>query len=344
MDPVLGRFISPDDWDPTKEGVGTNRYAYAGNDPVNKSDPNGHVACGGVCIAAGLWAAYEFASTIYDGYTAVDTVADPNASTTEKLIATGGFAAGVALPGGGYGTAGRSLASRAIKENSIWNQRPVIRGELIEQRLGANLGRTFRTIDDFRNGVATSIKSIDLDAKTYKRASALESRLKGYVNKLASFTSATGAFKNGDRVMRSSAVVVRGREYYFITRGKGAYGLDFLTGIYNKGLINKGYKEKIGKDIIEANNKYFISAQDDDNLGLGYREDIKKFGFRSAAEFERDSYFLSVGEVNGAYQIKPSVRRGSRQPNFEFLDPVFARSAATSDIGAAFEEALALCR
>jgi len=23
------RFISPDDWDPTKEGVGTNRYAYA---------------------------------------------------------------------------------------------------------------------------------------------------------------------------------------------------------------------------------------------------------------------------------------------------------------------------
>ncbi|MER9600384.1 RHS repeat-associated core domain-containing protein, partial [Mesorhizobium sp. M0244] len=42
MDPVLGRFISPDDWDPTKESVGTNRYAYAQNDPVNKSDQNGH--------------------------------------------------------------------------------------------------------------------------------------------------------------------------------------------------------------------------------------------------------------------------------------------------------------
>jgi uncharacterized protein RhaS with RHS repeats len=41
-DPALGRFISPDDWDPTIVGVGTNRYAYAGNDPVNKSDPNGH--------------------------------------------------------------------------------------------------------------------------------------------------------------------------------------------------------------------------------------------------------------------------------------------------------------
>ncbi|WP_448114067.1 hypothetical protein [Mesorhizobium amorphae] len=34
-------FISPDDWDPTLPGVGTNRYAYAKNDPINKSDPNG---------------------------------------------------------------------------------------------------------------------------------------------------------------------------------------------------------------------------------------------------------------------------------------------------------------
>lgn len=53
------RFISPDNWDPTMPGVGTNRYAYAGNDPVNKSDPNGHFAflaalgcIGGGCEAA----------------------------------------------------------------------------------------------------------------------------------------------------------------------------------------------------------------------------------------------------------------------------------------------------
>jgi RHS repeat-associated protein len=41
-DPVLGRFIQPDTWDPTLAGVGTNRYAYADNDPINKSDANGH--------------------------------------------------------------------------------------------------------------------------------------------------------------------------------------------------------------------------------------------------------------------------------------------------------------
>lgn len=60
-DPAIARFISPDWWDPTQPGVGTNRYAYSGNDPINKSDPSGHivpaviaaVACaGGGCEAA----------------------------------------------------------------------------------------------------------------------------------------------------------------------------------------------------------------------------------------------------------------------------------------------------
>jgi RHS repeat-associated protein len=41
-DPALGRFLSPDTYDPLLAGVGTNRYAYAGNDPVNKSDPGGN--------------------------------------------------------------------------------------------------------------------------------------------------------------------------------------------------------------------------------------------------------------------------------------------------------------
>ncbi|WP_201832621.1 FG-GAP-like repeat-containing protein [Microvirga zambiensis] len=35
-DPKAGRFLSPDSLDPTLPGVGTNRYAYALNDPVNK--------------------------------------------------------------------------------------------------------------------------------------------------------------------------------------------------------------------------------------------------------------------------------------------------------------------
>ena len=42
FDPELGRFIQPDWFEVTKAGVGTNRYAYAGNDPVNLRDPGGN--------------------------------------------------------------------------------------------------------------------------------------------------------------------------------------------------------------------------------------------------------------------------------------------------------------
>jgi len=43
-DPELARFIQPDWWDPADPAVGTNRYAYSLNDPINKSDPSGHQA------------------------------------------------------------------------------------------------------------------------------------------------------------------------------------------------------------------------------------------------------------------------------------------------------------
>ena len=41
-DPVIGRFVTPDWFDPMKPGVGLNRYAYGLGDPVNKIDPNGN--------------------------------------------------------------------------------------------------------------------------------------------------------------------------------------------------------------------------------------------------------------------------------------------------------------
>ena len=43
MDPTIGRFLTPDTWDPILVGVDINRYAYAANDPINSSDPNGHL-------------------------------------------------------------------------------------------------------------------------------------------------------------------------------------------------------------------------------------------------------------------------------------------------------------
>lgn len=35
-------FIQPGSFDPIEPGVGTNRYAYSGNDPINQRDPSGN--------------------------------------------------------------------------------------------------------------------------------------------------------------------------------------------------------------------------------------------------------------------------------------------------------------
>ncbi|WP_168222953.1 RHS repeat-associated core domain-containing protein [Oceanicola sp. D3] len=41
-DPEIGLFLSPDWFEVTEPGVGANRYAYAGGDPVNGRDPGGN--------------------------------------------------------------------------------------------------------------------------------------------------------------------------------------------------------------------------------------------------------------------------------------------------------------
>jgi filamentous hemagglutinin len=58
---------------------------------------------------------------------------------------------------------------------------------VIEQALGQNLPRNYPVIDSYVNGVANSIKSIDLSAATYQNVAALTNTLNGYVNSLANF-------------------------------------------------------------------------------------------------------------------------------------------------------------
>jgi hypothetical protein len=52
--PASARYLTPDTWNPWTRGVDINRYGYAGNDPVNGSDPNGHIYDGEVYPGAGL--------------------------------------------------------------------------------------------------------------------------------------------------------------------------------------------------------------------------------------------------------------------------------------------------
>jgi len=61
-DPGHRRFISED---PLGVAGGINPYVFAGNDPINYSDPFGLCP---MCVVGAAWAAYEIGSGIYDGY------------------------------------------------------------------------------------------------------------------------------------------------------------------------------------------------------------------------------------------------------------------------------------
>ncbi|MDQ1265598.1 MAG: hypothetical protein QG635_749, partial [Bacteroidota bacterium] len=110
---------------------------------------------------------------------------DPDGSKTAGTIA------GILdpNPSADYPGFGDDIARGA---KSVWNMSDrFARGIIIEKMLGGNLPERFPVIDKFLNGVATSIKSLDLRADTYKDASKLKSTLKGYVDKLAKFKEGT---------------------------------------------------------------------------------------------------------------------------------------------------------
>jgi hypothetical protein len=71
-----------------------------------------------------------------------------------------------------------------------WKLGWAARGNYFSEQLDANLPATFRTIDSFSNGIATSIKSIDLNAATYQDVARLTYRLNDYIDKLALYEAA----------------------------------------------------------------------------------------------------------------------------------------------------------
>ncbi len=85
---------------------------------------------------------------------------------------------------------------------SVWSLNPFQRGQAIENMLGrsSQLTQNFPVIDRFENGVATSIKSIDLAAKTYQNVDALKSVVTGYVDKMANYQGQARAW-GGVRIL-----------------------------------------------------------------------------------------------------------------------------------------------
>ncbi len=178
--PAWGRFLQAD---PIGYGGGSNLYAYVGNDPLNLNDPNGFVAEG---FGAGFKASFTG-----DDANLLNSIL-PYGSTTAKAASAAGFAAGfasnIAAEIGLYAVAEVAIGKLS---RSVWDLGWATRGLTIEQQLGANLPAGYPVIDNFASGVATSIKSIDLNAATYQNIGSLTRTVNGYVDSVASFNGAT---------------------------------------------------------------------------------------------------------------------------------------------------------
>jgi RHS repeat-associated protein len=196
-----GRFTSPDKpfADQHPEDPQTwNLYSYVRNNPLSNIDADGRQTCavmpGVKC--AGIYAHVE---------------PDPHAAATAALAVAGAGAAAIAFSSGAgelsvgamalYNWAtgffnspgGQATVQTAgdlmtgSQTPSVWSLAPAARGLAIEAQLGANLPQNFPTIDRFADGIATSIKSLDLNASSYQKAGTLMSTLTGYIDKVAGF-------------------------------------------------------------------------------------------------------------------------------------------------------------
>jgi len=109
------------------------------------------------------------------------------------LVGTGGLIRGIARNMAVKLGLAEAEAAAVAASPSVWTLSPFERGVAIENQLGHNLPRNFPVIDRFENGVATSIKSMDLSATTYQSIPAMERTLTGYIDKVAAFNGRTWA-------------------------------------------------------------------------------------------------------------------------------------------------------
>ena len=120
---------------------------------------------------------------ILDHQLDVFTRADPG-----QYAQTRDWATGAALLAGGVPSVAAGEVAAAEQASEAWTYGWARRGQYFDQLLrDGSLPALFRTIDNFTGGVATSIKSIDLNAATYQDAARLTYRLNQYVDDLGDY-------------------------------------------------------------------------------------------------------------------------------------------------------------
>jgi hypothetical protein len=197
------------------EGV-TGHEVTVGGSPTGRqltdrerSERAGEAVVGLAAIGAGVWHAVaervpgpptpQAGSGMPDGEesgTALKGTGKPFAgpsepSQTATITGRVGDTPGAGKATGTTTLTGGSADAEAVQigknTRGIWDLTPEARWTAVENQLGKNLPSNYPVIDKFENGIATSIKSMDLGAPTYANAEAITRVGHGYIDKLAEF-------------------------------------------------------------------------------------------------------------------------------------------------------------
>jgi RHS repeat-associated protein len=216
----VGRFMSPD-WSAQEEPVpyaklddpqSLNLYDYMRNNPLGGVDPDGH------CCESDFDSFQTPEQKAYM-HAPPDEMDKKFWGTMFPIMSTVIWPLNIPsawhnLSAGRLGAAALDVVAMVPGE-SVWKLGNFTRGVAIERMLGQNLPSAFPVIDRFLNGMATSIKSLDLNARTFQDAGKLTSTVEGYIDKVAGFKGASFAGKT------IGASEITGRELQLAVPGAG---------------------------------------------------------------------------------------------------------------------------
>lgn len=93
--------------------------------------------------------------------------------------------------------------------DEIWIETNFVRGDYLREHFGGNLPHSFPVISSWKNGIATSIKSIDLTAPTYSSEEALFDKISEHINDLSEFHGTDQPWGKDQIVIDNNEIISR---------------------------------------------------------------------------------------------------------------------------------------
>lgn len=157
-----------------------------------------------------------------------------------KLVNKGVDAAGKALTFSEE--SGIKLNCAKPGQDNLWRQVPVLRGNDVHVGLGENLPSNTKTIDRIhvKDGIATSIKSIDPRDVSYQTEGAFESKIRGFVHEMEIYRGRETKSKRGLQIRERQI----DQKVVHIGIPDGALSAAQIAAL-----------ERVGKQVVEYNSK-----------------------------------------------------------------------------------------